>query len=215
MLQSPTNQVLIKVKTKYIANMTDLLKVSAIQNGSTIDPSDYVNIIGEVVSVPIAISDTKDYKGFSTHDIYEGDTAIFSYQVISSRIQRSHNRDPIFKNLITYKGEEFFSVNITYLFAVIRGGEIRMQNGYVMVEQMEAPKIIILDAKTKKSNAASTAVISNISKNNHSLKPMDRVYFAPNKIQLYQIGGKPFGIVKEKDILGKEIPTYQEIALLN
>jgi len=90
-----------------------------------------------------------------------------------------------------------------------------MQNGYVMVENMETAKIIILDAKTKKSNAAATAVVSNVQKNSFELQPMDKIYFAPNKIQLYQIAGKPFGIVRGKDILGKEIPTYKEISTLN
>jgi len=215
MFQPAFNNVIVKVKTKYISNMTDLLKVSAIQHGSTIDPADFVNIVGEIVSVPKAISDKNEYKGFSTDDIYEGDTAIFSYQVIATRIQRPHNQDPIFKNLIYYKGQEYFSVNITQLFAVIRAGEIRMQNRYVMLEQLEKPRIIILDAKTKKLNSAASAVVSNIENNTFQIKEGDKVYFAPNKIQLYQIAGKPFGIIKQKDILGIEIPEYKEIAMLN
>lgn len=215
MLQAGFNNVIVKVTTKYIRNFTDLLRVAAIQHGSTIEPNDYVNIIGEVVSVPKGISKGKMHKDFSSKDIHVGDTAIFSYQVIATRTHKDGDDEPIYKNRIWYKGQEYFAADITMIFAVIRKDEIRMQNGYVMLEQMSPPSAIILADDTKRMNSTTNAIVSHISEKYHHVKPKDRVYFTPNKLQLYQINGKPFGIIREKDILGKEILSYKEIAMLN
>lgn len=216
MFQSPINNVIVKVQTKYIRNFTSLLKIAAIQQGTSIEPMDYVNIIGEVVSVPKVISHNKrEYKGFSAHDIQVGDTAIFSYKVIGTTVQKEPDAEPIFKNLINYRDKEYWAVDIIELFAVVRDNQIRMQNGYVMLEEMAKPSMILLHNDTKRLNTTATAIVSNIAKNWLGVQQFDRVYYNPNKIQLYQINGKPFGIIREKDILGREIPTYKEIALLN
>ena len=213
MFRSPINNVIVSVTTKYIRNFSDILKMSAIQDGSTIEPMDYVNIIGEVVSVPKIVSYKRDYKGFSTEDIKVGDKAIFSYMVIGTTVQKEPDAEPIFKNLINYRDKEYWAVDIRELFAVIRDGVIRMQNGYIMVEEMKKSPIIYLMQDTKKANNTASAVVSHSRSN--GIAPLDRIYFNPNKIQIYQINGKPFGIVREKDVLGKEILSYKEIASLN
>jgi co-chaperonin GroES (HSP10) len=215
MFQAGFNNVFVKVKTKYIGNFTEVMRMSAIQQGATIEPMDYCNIIGEVVSIPIGITNKRDHKGYSVSDVQVGDMAIFSYQVIGTTVQKEPKADPIFKNSVWYKGEEYWAVDITNLFATIRNGQIRMQNGYVMLEQMAKPSVIILSQETAKLNSAATAIVSNIAKNWLVVEQFDRVYYNPNKIQLYQINGKPFGIIRQKDILGKEIPSYKEIAALN
>ena len=81
MIQAPANKIIVYPKTKYTKNITDLMKRAAIQNGATVDPSEVVNIVGEVVSVPLQISETKDYEGYTLNNIRVGDTAIFSYKV--------------------------------------------------------------------------------------------------------------------------------------
>lgn len=82
MIRTSKNNVVVRVKTKYIKNITNILKMSAIQQHSTIDPADYVNIVGEVVALPLEIEDKREYKGFGVDDIKIGDTAIFSHSVI-------------------------------------------------------------------------------------------------------------------------------------
>ena len=76
-----------------------------------------------------------------------------------------------------------------------------MQNGYVMVTEMQTPPKIILDATTKRSITAYEATVSQVQKDKDYVQG-DTVYYNPNKLQLYQINGKPFGILRERDILG-------------
>ena len=56
MFKAPINRVVLTVDTKYVRNFTSILKMAAIQNNSSVDPSDYVNIMGKVISVPTAIA---------------------------------------------------------------------------------------------------------------------------------------------------------------
>lgn len=220
MIKAPLNSIIVKVKTKYIGNMTDIMRLAHIQNNSSIQPANLVNIMGEVVSLPMSICDKREYDGFSIKDIQVGDMAIFSYLVIFNFCITKPEEDPIFKNRIWLKGEEYFLCDVRNLFATIRDTKIRMQNGYVMVEELEAPSKIILPQHIKKKLLAATGIISHIGKNLENKERIeaevgDRVYFNPNKIQNYQISGKPFGILRQSDILGRKVLTYQEIAALN
>lgn len=221
MFQSAQNNVVVKFERKYIKNFTNIMRLSAIQNNTSIEPADMVNIVGEVVSVPKFIStDKREYKGFSQHDIKKGDTVILSHSVIFDFELTSSDDTPVFKNEVYYKTKEFFVADITHIFAVVRDGKIRMQNGYVMVGEIESPSLIILSQFTKRSISAASAIITNIGKS-LTHKPRidaevgDTVYYNPNKIQLYQVNGKPFGILRQQDILGKKIPDYQELAAMN
>ena len=49
MLKAPPNKIVVKVPHKYIRSITGLLKRASIENASTVDPSDFVNIFGEVI----------------------------------------------------------------------------------------------------------------------------------------------------------------------
>lgn len=215
MFKATLNNIYVKVKTKYHRQFSEMFKRSALQNGATIDQTDYVNIIGEVVSVPTSISMKREYRGFSVRDVRVGDIAIFSYEVISEMVQKGEMDDPIYKNLVFYKGEEYFAVDVTRLFAVIRDGVILMQNGYVMLEQMSKPPLILMSQNTKKMNAAASGVVTNIGKNQFGVEQFDKVFYSPNKIQAYEINEKKFGIIRMRDVLGKEIPTYKEIPHFN
>lgn len=212
MIQSAVNKVIVQVKTKYIRNFTSILKMAAIQNNSSIDPSDYCNIIGTVVSAPKSISKRREYKGFSKDDIQEGDTVIFSNYVIGTTVQTEPEADPIFKNMFWYKGQEYWMVNIDQLYAVIRDGEIRMQNDYVMLVDLEAPPKIILTTNVKKRIGAATGTISNIAYNDE-LRKGDEVYFKSSQIRNYQINEKPFGILQRHQILGKKKKEKQPLVL--
>lgn len=89
------------------------------------------------------------------------------------------------------------------LYAVIRDGEIRMQNGYVMLVNMDKPSNLYVPQSTKKMLKSASAVVSNIQMN-PDIKKGDTVFFNPNKVRLYQIDGKPFGIIKRSQLLGRE-----------
>jgi co-chaperonin GroES (HSP10) len=198
MIRPGYNKVLVHPETKYIGNITSLLRMSAIQQGSSVDTTDYVNIQGKVISVPMKT--TKD--GYSAYDILPGDIAIFSYRVIHNFIPGDPEQDPVYRNMVTVQGKEYFTASIEDVFAVIRNDKIRMLNGYVMVVEMEKePKILLPQALKRKKTA--TALVSQVQKNGEYYQG-DRVFFNPNKIQVYQINGKPFGILRHKDIYGVE-----------
>lgn len=209
MIEAPINKVIVHPKTKYIRHISDLMKRSSIQNGATVDPSDYVNIVGEIISVPKKISDKPEYAGFTVDNIKQGDIGIFSYRVIYDLIIKQENGEPIYRNLVKYNGEEYFSCDIRLLFAVIRDGEIHMLNGYVMLTDFEQDKII-LSANLKNRKKTKSSQIMHIGNSKSNLPPInakngDMVFFNPGKTQLYEMNNKKFIILQQEKILGKEI----------
>lgn len=221
MFQSHANKVVVQVKTKWVKNMSNIARVAAIQNLTSLEPQDYVNNIGTVVSAPKSITDDRrDYWGFSAADIRPGDTVIMHTGVIFEFESTAPQDDPIYKNLITYRGEEYWLADIRHIYATIRDGKIRMQNGYVMVEEMEKPAQIYLPQHVKKSISTASAKVSFIGKPRTHMDRIDvehgdTVYFNPNILRVYQVDMKPFGILQQHQIVGKRIPGYEEIAAMN
>lgn len=72
MFSPPLNNVVVQVTQKYTRNMSNLLKIAAIQQATTIEPADYVSIVGTVVALPMEISKKREYEGFTTRDIRVG-----------------------------------------------------------------------------------------------------------------------------------------------
>ena len=209
MIQSSLNNVIVKIKHKYIRNISEIMRVAAIQNNSTVQQADLVNIIGEVVSPPLEVSTwRREYKEYSARDIKAGDMAIFSHDVIYNFAPTETEEQPVYKNSFWYKDAEYWNCNIMNLYAVIRDDEIRMQNGYVMVADMEKPSQIILPQRVKKLHKSASAIVTHIQMNPR-IKKGDRVYFNPNKLRLYQVDGKPFGIIKRSQILGRDYRLRQ------
>ena len=65
MLKAPPNKIVVKVPHKYIRSISGLLKRASIENASTVDPSDFVNIFGDVVAVPAKCFDRPGLEGYS------------------------------------------------------------------------------------------------------------------------------------------------------
>lgn len=204
----PINNVVVQVKTKYIKNFTKILRLAAIQQQSSIDPADYVNIVGTVVATPLEISSKKGYEGFSAKDIKVGDVAIFSSSVIYEFTQTDPEAEPIFKNSFWWDSQEYFMCDIQKLYAVIRAGEIVMQNGYVMLEDIDKQPVIYLPQAIKKKVKTTEGTVTHIGhplSNSKKIdcKEGDRVCFNPNILINHQIEGKEFSIVQQRHILGK------------
>ncbi len=207
MFQPPENKILVKVNSKYTKVISDITRLSAMENNTSIDMADYVSIQGDVVALPKRISNKPEYEGYSTNDIYEGDIAIFSYQVVFNMGYNKENDKVTFKNMVMYKGEEYFLADIRNIFGVIRGGDIYMVNGYVMLT--EYPKgIIMLQQSSKKVKGTTNSQVMHIGKprthqNFIDVASGDTVYFSPYHPQHYKIGDKPFIILRQNQILGR------------
>lgn len=212
MIISPFNNVLVAIDQKFIAEVTNAIRMANLNNGSQINPADFVQIIGTIVSVPKMISERHDYKGFSVKDLKVGDKAIFSYTVIFSFIE-GEDGNATYKNVFWYKGKDYWKVDIQSLYAVIRDGNIIMVNGYCMVQDWSAPSAIILPNSEKKKLRASTAVLTQINNNLQGQQRIeaqagDIVHYNPSKLIEYSINGKKFGILRQKDILAIEVGDY-------
>lgn len=212
MFQAPLNKLVIKVASKFLMGPNRFLREDVMNPSSRINPADYVQIVGEVVSIPRKIGDRVEYAGYSTVDIRPGDTAIFSYQVIYNYTVIED--EVIFKNMVYYNGEEFFIADIQHIYAVIRNKQIRMQNGYVMIAEPEKP-LIILPTEIQKSSTQS--IVTHIGRCLTTEKPIDvmpgdTVYFNQNKLMTYQMNNKSFGVLRQSDIFGKKISNYEKFA---
>lgn len=209
MFQSPQNNLVVQVDTKYTANLFNMIRAANINHGSQINPADYVNIIGRIVSLPKSISKRKDYEGFTTTDMKVGDHCIMRYDVIFD-FEEQENGSATYKNYVWYKGHEFWLADVTKIFAVIRGGKIIMVNGYCMLEDMTPPSMIILPQHLSKYAKSTTATLTHIGNNLYPLKTIDAkdrdtVYYNSRFAQEYEIKDKKFAIVRQKDILGVEL----------
>lgn len=209
MLQATINNLLVEVNTKYIGNITDIMRLSSIENNSSVSPTDLVNIYGKVVSIPIKIENKKEYEGFTTDTIQVGDIAIFNYLVISELVAIPEKDDSDFKNIIRYKGKEYFAVDIKNLFGVVRGGEIIMLNGNVMTSQYEESKIVLPAYLRRLKKTAKCEVLyyshpmSNEKKIN--ISQGDTIYYNPLLAQKYQVKGNKFCIIHQNKVLSKNI----------
>jgi len=197
MFQPAHDKIVVKVASKHVQNITDILRLSALQNNTSIDPADFVNITGEVIQLPKKVSN----EVFLMDNIKVGDMAIFSYQVIYDILYKAETDKFEYRNMVTYNGEEYFLADIAKIFAVIRNKEIMMINGWVMLT--EYPKsIIVMQNQNKKAKGTVESQIMYIEPKS-GLKSGDNVLFSPFKPQHYQINDKPFIILKKSHILGK------------
>lgn len=204
MLTPPFNNLLLKIGDIFVKQYGKVAKTSVMYaHGSDINPADMVNIVGEVVALPLKIMEADaGYKGFSIKDIQVGDTAIFRYDVIYEFVEKER-----FKNMFWYRGQEYWSAAITKIFAVIRKGQIIMVNGYCMVEGMNNPTNIILPHNMKNIDGIGSATLTAIGNNltfinKVDAEPGDTIFFDPRKLQKYEIGKKKFGILRQHQLFG-------------
>lgn len=208
---SPSNMVYVTVTTKWVSQITNIMRLSQIMNDSSIDANDVVQIVGQVVSLPKKISNRIDFIGFSTKDIKEGDIVIFASSVINDveLIGDDEEAVPHYKNMFYYRGVEYFAVDIRKIFGVIRNNEIIMINGYTMCDIYEDSKIIIPQHLRKIKKAAKTTMLyignSLTSKEPITAQSGDTVYFNNAKAAKYKLGNKKFCIIPQNHILGREV----------
>ena len=214
-MRSPTNQVIVNIRPKYIRHISSIMKLAFITDESTISPSDLVNIVGEVISLPKKIeTHRREYKGFTTEDIRVGDTAIFSYKIVFDLIPppmvvEDDTIEPVYRNRFFYKGEEYFTADITNIFGVIRDGEIIMINGYAMLENYKQ-QTIILPQYYRKNRRTSQSTLIGIGNPKTTRKKIDattedEILFDGRMAQHYKVNDKEFVILQQEQMLAKII----------
>jgi co-chaperonin GroES (HSP10) len=205
----PYNNVVVQLTTRYIGNYSNIIKAAELNPGSRINPADLVQIVGEVVAVPCLVENERlGYEGFSVKDIRVGDRAFFRFDVVFA-FDESPDGDATHRNLVSYIDGEYWLVDITKLFAVIREGEVIMQNGYVMVRDMSKKAMIVLPEHLTRITSAAHAIVANTGHPLKGEKPIDikegdKVFYNHNRLQEYKIGEESFGVLRQQDILGKE-----------
>ena len=100
--KSGTTFALLKFKSKFAQHFDKMIAMANLHPGTTVNPADYVNIVGEVVAVPRSVKKSRDYKGFTPKDIQVGDQAIVSYAVIYSLEELSNGKTK-YLNQLNYK----------------------------------------------------------------------------------------------------------------
>lgn len=211
MIQPAFNNIVVAITTKYIKNISSILKVAALENNSSVDPADLSQIVGTVVSIPKTITThIRGYNGFTTKDIKVGDTAIFRFDVVCDFVELGAGLGRKFKNMFEYRGKEYWMCDIQKLFGIIRDGEIKMVNGYVMLADFTESAIVLpthLKRKVRGTQSSEVLQIGSAKENlSHiGVKNGETVYFNPNLAAKYQINGKPFRIIQQEKILGKAL----------
>jgi co-chaperonin GroES (HSP10) len=121
----------------------------------------------------------------------------------------AEDADPIYRNRFMYKGEEYFLADITKIFGVIRDEEIIMVNGYVMASEFSESNFVLPASLKKIKKAAETNVMHigypKTEETSIDVDNGDKIYFNSITAQKYQINQKPFSIIQQNKIFGKEV----------
>jgi co-chaperonin GroES (HSP10) len=209
-IHATVNNLIVTIEKRMIADLYNAIRMANIDAGSQVNPADYVTITGKVVSIPKSVCKRIDYKGFTTDGIQVGDTLIFSYQVVFT-MKEGEDGQAVHENAFSYDGKEYWLCDITNVFAYIRDNQIHMVNGYCMLQEVQPPsKIILLSNEAKQMVRASQSLLSHIGTPLQGKKSIqavqgDDVYVDFRKVQHYRVKDTPIAIVRQKDILAKEI----------
>jgi co-chaperonin GroES (HSP10) len=208
--RAPTNKIVVAVRQKFLRGITNVVRAANLTESNQINPLDWVNLQGEVVSLPTQITTHKrGYEGFSLRDIQIGDILIFGYDIIGSYYPPDGSGEVKHKNEVFYKGKTYFVADITRCFARIRGGEMKMLNGYLMVAPPVESKLILPQHLKRIRSAAESEVYCVGSPKDgeidSGIKVGDVVYYNPLTVEHYTISEKKFCILESGKVLGRKV----------
>jgi co-chaperonin GroES (HSP10) len=207
--RAPLNKIIVQVTNRYTRGITNVVRAANMTLENQLNPADWVQLVATIVSVPKSVSrEKRDYKGFSVKDMRVGDAVIMRHDVVYDLITYE-NKPPVHRNEVFYRGETYFIADVQKIFAVIREGEIIMQNGYVMLEPPVESKII-LPAEMKRIRGAAESRVLYIGHAREGETPIDvqqgdLVYYNGTRVLHYEIGEKKFCIIEQGKIFGKAI----------
>lgn len=204
-IESAVNDIIVQVNGTLQESFHNMIARANLNPGTQVNPNDYVNIVGRVVSVPRSVCKRMDYKGFKIHDLEVGDRLIFSYMVIGS-LTELIGGDFSHTNSVVIKGKEYWRCDIRHAFAVIKSdGEIKMLNDYVMITPPQPPTKLFLPTTTNKVKKwAVEASVEAIGRQNiNSFALGETVLVDYKKVQHYKMKDSVFAIIESRHIYGK------------
>ncbi len=179
MIQSPENYILCELEKRYQDEYKGLFI------DTTWTPEEYATLEGTVISAPRRV-ESDGYRKI-TGTVQNGDKIFFSYSTIFEYIAQPEEDTPIYKNLVLYKGKEYWKVEMGEVFCIIRGDDFEMVTENILLEPLG-------------DNTGRVAGKPNI---NLSCNVRDIVCFEPQYVQKYNIKGKEHYILPSRRIIAK------------
>jgi co-chaperonin GroES (HSP10) len=209
-MHTPINKLIVRLEKKLYDSRT-------FESGQTIyfdptwQPEEYAMLKAKVVSVPPGVIDRPDYHGY-TICIQPGDEILIRYDVVFAYKDQPDRDTPIYKNLIfqyderEQRYEELWLCDILQVFAIVRGGEYHMINGFVMLsivkEFKEDTKWLIVPDNYQEVESKNMAIVMAAGQSS-IVRPGNQVYINSQMVMKYQLNLEKFYITKEQYILGR------------
>lgn len=220
---APYDNLIVTLEKKFYDSVT-------FSSGVKIDidpswhPEEYTMMRAKVISVPLKILPTY-YNPGMTLTMKEGDEVLIRYDVVFSYLNQPDNDSPVYKNALYLDGKEYWRCAIDKVFAIYRGDEFEMINGWVMcdatIEVEKLPDIkVVVPADMKQELNVATRELRKTRKDKLTVKyigePLkdepklnvkagDTIFTNEKIVQTYEIDLEKFYIIRQSHILGKLI----------
>ncbi len=198
MIRCPLDRLLVTIDKKYQDKQGNLFI------DTTFQPEEYATLKGTVVSVPDRV--TEEYwKGSIDQLARVGDEIWFSYGVVFDYAVHREGETPIYKNLIVFEGEEYWSVRYEEAFCIVRDGKILVPTQHVLmipVEKDAQPTggLISLIKSTVHEDRAMVLAMPEMEIN---CQPGDIVAIEMDFVQKYIMFDKPHYIIPTRRLIAK------------
>lgn len=207
----PSNTVLVRLDKKFY----DTIQYESgivLYKDTTYHPEESAMLEAEVVEVPLSIIKRPDYEGM-TVGVSPGDKVLVRYDVVFSYKNQPDRETPVYKNVLLYRGDEYWKVDVQQIFGKKCVDDYEMLNGYVYCEPIK--ELLPDHAWLRRPDHYTTQVRNDRMRVKHigmalahqpelSILPGDVIYIHPGMAQRYEIAGKDFFIVKQSHILARE-----------
>ena len=187
----PLNNVLVTIKNKFY-DTVEFASGIKLYKDTGYHPEESAMLEATVVSIPRAVQERMDYAGM-TLPMRPGDRILMRYDVVYSYIDQPDRDTPIYKNVLLYKGEEFWKVDIQKIFGIILGGDVFMINGYVLCD------ILYDDTRSTRIILPGNAKVPELFR---PIPPADRLRVKHIGLPLF--GHPPLSVAAGEDILATQ-----------
>ena len=198
MLKCPVNKLLVTIEKKYQDKLGNLFI------DTSFFPEEYATLKGIVTSVPNKL-ENEYWRGKTDMIIETGDEVWFSYGIIFDYKRYENGETPSYKNLITYKGQEYWKVDYNEVFCVVRDGKILIPTEYILLEpiadnsESKTASGLVLGKKAIYSDRARVVA----AQEGVDCKPGDIIPLESQYIQQYNMLGKVHYIVPSRRLIAK------------